>query len=123
MIVTESEAKEKWCPFSRVAFPAGESANRVSDVRLSMSGPDGEYFQRWQKDTHCIGSRCMAWRAQQRTIEDDFTVSPPHRSVTDTGYCGLSGEPKWPRIVQTEKRSEPEASRHAPYRGINHEIE
>lgn len=52
MIVPEYEAKELWCPLTKT-----------------------------EKDSCCIGSRCMMWRA----IEDD--------SDLDKGYCGLAGKP------------------------------
>jgi len=64
MIVTEEQAKNKWCPMSRVA---------------DISDGDGEYipvgYNRWSNGdislgSYCIGSECMAW-------------------VEYEGYCGL----------------------------------
>jgi hypothetical protein len=67
--MTEDQAREKWCPFARVAA-ADYSSNKGSggDIR------PGAY---------CIASRCMAWRWDLDTV-----ATEPHE-----GYCGLAGEP------------------------------
>ncbi len=59
MIVTEEEAKTKWCPLSRALMQLTDpntkvlleatSANRIAEIPTSSPY------------TSCIGSRCMAW--------------------------------------------------------------
>lgn len=73
--MTESDAKTKWCPFTRV----GEQASGAAENR-----PDGSY--------QCIASACMAWRGL-----NDLTVVDPKadRHVTlRQGFCGLAGAPQ-----------------------------
>jgi len=60
-VLTEHDARTKWCPFARVALHAGDggaSANRhPSDGSTSPS-----FRPVIEEETRCIGSRCMAWR-------------------------------------------------------------
>lgn len=57
-MMTESEAKQRWCPHVRHAVslsrehPAGATANRDS----------GEHYG--CGDNRCIASECMAWRTE-----------------------------------------------------------
>lgn len=67
MIVSESMAREKWCPFARVfidTIHTGYSSNRddVSDAT----------------HTHCLGPKCMAWVPCEG----------------GRGYCGLVYKPE-----------------------------
>lgn len=73
MIVTETEAFEKWCPFARADITARE---RVEDGK---PGPNS---------SRCIGSRCMAWRAAEPRIE--FAEGSPFSVAR--GFCGLAGK-------------------------------
>lgn len=67
MTLTEEEAKTKWCPFARFAFPNGSSANRDDHPRC-------------QEHTRCIASACMAWRNEH----GDWSGKEPR------GFCGLA---------------------------------
>jgi len=71
----ESEAKTKWCPFSRLAaFGASGGWNRRDDGLIAAGN-------------HCIGSACMAWRWDLiDTFDGDGSYEP---SDTD-GSCGLA---------------------------------
>ena len=76
-MMTEEEARKRWCPFVRYAtrddggdYP--ERAHVVTGNRfLHKPGPGL---------TNCIASGCMAWR---------WTGFPAER----LGYCGLAGKP------------------------------
>ena len=69
-VMTEDEAKKRWCPDARVELAA---SNRIpSDSLVKMPG------------TLCMGSQCMAWR-WDRTF-----VTPVEPTV---GYCGRAGRP------------------------------
>ena len=67
MAITEADAKKKWCPFGRVN-QEGIVVNRYSNGDPAAS-------------SHCLGSKCMAWRWQVLSTEDN----PRH------GFCGLAG--------------------------------
>lgn len=85
MIVTEKEAREKWCPFSRLANPARASTfNRVAGTDLD-SGP------MIAAAVCCIASQCMAWRF----VEEVEEAEGSRFTVRKRGYCGLalSGTP------------------------------
>lgn len=67
--LTEEQAVEKWCPQARLG-EVGASYNRT--------GPAA--------NLQCIGSACMMWRWQVRTLD----TKP---AWGDIGYCGLAGNP------------------------------
>lgn len=77
--MTEQEAETKWCPHSRKYHSGGGSYNRSKD----STTPGG---------THCIGSRCMAWRWVKDPLIEFVTNGKPVPDYTgEHGYCGLSG--------------------------------
>jgi hypothetical protein len=67
-VVTEEEAKGKWCPHVRIMM--GGAANSVAVNRGSSV-------------VRCIGSECMAWR----------WVKGSEKASVGRGYCGLAGRP------------------------------
>ena len=86
-MMTEEQAKTKWCPLVR-NFPDGHNADGLRRIELSA----------------CIGSKCMAWRnADQVGIGPNGEERKPvsaSRSVRyadvgtkwiDRGYCGAFG--------------------------------
>ena len=105
-MMTEEEAKTKWCPLSRCA---GEINGHVVGGANRLGEP-------WQcspfvQQTMCIGSACMAWRAvtqwetkigeRDQKPEGDgwewdtFSDDRWERQVpTGKGYCGLAGRPE-----------------------------
>lgn len=79
-MMTEEEARTKWCPMARVVGsvdmhdgpPIG--GNRVGHPwRLSP----------FEEQCRCIASECMAWRS----------VMDMRDASSDHGYCGLAGRP------------------------------
>lgn len=79
MLLTEEQAKEKWCPNTRVSSPHGTW--NVSIRRESVP------------HTRCIASQCMAWRFYVEPIYGDAGGYMGQRQ-TDKGYCGAFGVPK-----------------------------
>ncbi len=63
MILTEEEARTKWCPHDKT-----------------------ERYNNFAAHNRCIASDCMAWRWAKPIDEFDGTV-------VRTGYCGLAGKP------------------------------
>lgn len=109
MILTEEEARTKWCPEARVAIDAQgySAANRFGDDGKSYLG----------SQTFCIGSACMAWRWEgdwsdqkihPNTLEawakygwvkvddpfegDDGTITVRYAGRR-VGFCGKAGKP------------------------------
>ena len=118
MVLTEEQAREKWCPFVRtMAVTEGNVAasgfNRVAQL------PDTNGVM----SATCIGSACMAWRKMPDDFDrvfvpalaDAWGPSPGPEWVLsatahasdrngpgqywakrrdDRGYCGLAGRPE-----------------------------
>lgn len=84
MILTEDEAKTKWCPEARVFKSAGAPMNRSAAAN------------RWTDDGEapvkcvCVGSDCMAWRTFQGIRPADQKIIEPRDGY---GYCGKAGKP------------------------------
>lgn len=80
-MMTEDQAAQGWCPFTRV----GEQASGAAENR-----PDGSY--------NCIASRCMAWRVSGQKYLDQGKLYDRDNTGRgrwiDLGYCGLAGAPK-----------------------------
>lgn len=109
-MLTEEEAKTKWCPYSRVIVAktsTGTQAtvdrlqaacNRIDNGPATWAAPDASC---------CIGRACMAWRWFDGVSDDGTTIhrAPTHmrrrepepkegRPMSErTGYCGLVGKP------------------------------
>lgn len=71
MLMTEQEAKTKWCPMARVEILGeGCSANRLPDYESL----NGEMVR--DASANCLGSGCMVWC---------------NGHASGKGYCGLAG--------------------------------
>lgn len=73
--MTEDRAKEKWCPFSRVALDEGMAANRTASM-----GRGG--YADIAEETRCLASGCMAWR---------WSTIVARAPILSEGHCGLAG--------------------------------
>lgn len=98
MIMTEQEARDKWCPMSRSFGPHGSSGNRNLDGSV-------------QKADHCLGTGCPMWRWMMALMqieahepregwehvygEDrEYWLEPPAEAMKRRrGFCGLAGVP------------------------------
>ena len=69
-MVTEDEARQKWCPMVRV---------QVHSVKGSINR---DFYDDPHLSTTCVASACMMWR-------EGPTMVKPVR-----GYCGLAGADK-----------------------------
>jgi len=72
--MTETDAQQKWCPFSRVADEAW-SNNVGNNVVVVVNRP---FNSGYVKGMHCIGSDCMLWAWVQE--------------VGGNGYCSLAND-------------------------------
>lgn len=80
-MMTESEAKQRWCPFVRFkSRDSGSAPAHNRDAMLPEFGVGDPGFA-------CIGSRCMAWHtASAKQDKED----PGHIEVK--GRCGAFSE-------------------------------
>lgn len=91
MILTEEEAKQRWCPQARSVgsvLDAGNT-NRIH-AGYNRDHPSGNM-------PACIASSCLFWRwAEEKKIRDidlvtsDVVDLPPRR-----GFCGIAGKPEF----------------------------
>ncbi len=113
-MMTEDEAKTKWCPQYQVATSGGDvSSTFETDNRPEEHEQIGE--KEWRRTgfmhpmARCIGSACMAWRLGSEAFEraTGKTVRNPLERIhqgakasdfdlrwSNTGYCGLAGRPE-----------------------------
>lgn len=77
MLLTEKDAKTKWCPFALSAIRRYEDSATAVNRRIGSGKPD--------VDCLCIAADCMMWRAVA-VLKDGETVK--------MGYCGLAGKPE-----------------------------
>jgi hypothetical protein len=71
--MTEDEAKTKWCPFVQ------RSVAREGGGGITISSRGATYDDDHKKMPRCIASACMAWRGRV--------------NYSNSGYCGLAGQP------------------------------
>ena len=67
MLLTEEEAKTKWCPF----VPPVRGDNELINPLNRFGAP-------------CIASQCMAWRWEE--------IIAHANDYTKKGFCGLAGK-------------------------------
>lgn len=74
--MTDAEAREKWCPFSRIGDVSqeGETAAAINRNTGHLVSRDLYFAKEPPASCRCIASDCMAWRA-----------------FRNNGYCGLAG--------------------------------
>lgn len=82
MLLTEAEAKSRWCPMVRQADP--QDNFRFAANRGKASGA-----------ALCIASGCAMWRWKTELIQPAGTTSKfdLRYAATDKGFCGLAGAP------------------------------
>lgn len=75
-MITEKEAKKRWCPHARVMVDQDVEVSVNRSVRGGEPDPD----------CLCLASDCMAWRWESYRKLDD-------REGDRRGYCGAFGIP------------------------------
>ena len=92
--MTETEARTKWCPLSRVA-----AADGLGMIRENKPAHNRAYAimddQRIDiASCNCIASGCMFWRTQEIVTVPDNQNRDPRGAVVLTrtdGWCGVAG--------------------------------
>ena len=85
--MTEDEARQKWCPFARVAMISSSDIECPPCNRLAIDGVSG--LEKNPAGARCIASDCMAWR-QYADIPADSPYYDPELGLG--GHCGLAGK-------------------------------
>lgn len=95
-MVTEEEAKKKWCPMVRCAG--------IDDDDEAVRGAGNcDVLSRNPEDCRCIASDCMAWRwsgpqEYERPIQNE---KPGGDGWEENGFCEYANgrEKKWKRPI------------------------
>jgi hypothetical protein len=88
--MTEDEAKERWCPFSRLG---SSSSPGFGGMNRDVNEENGDSL----RHTRCLASACAVWRETEAA--DFVTLKAINREgyerspVPAKGYCGLAGSP------------------------------
>lgn len=85
--MTEDEAKQRWCPFTRAT---------ATDIEWHSNRPSFADTDKNPFDT-CLGTSCMAWRWRGWFLaeaRDVHATPPPTEQSVRLGYCGLAGSPQ-----------------------------
>lgn len=112
-MLTEDEAKAKWCPLARTLHFDGKN---VSSPHNRVYRADYNVVQSDMPGCNCIASACMAWRTNSNFSEDQTiraADAPAWEKVgwvvaeqleggmvrvqsrmKHSGYCGAFGNPK-----------------------------
>ena len=91
MLLTEEQAREKWCPHVRYL-----AVFKGAEEKIACGGP----YNRGAKDSglnmsRCIASDCMMWRWDEKIRTHMWHWDEKKRGVVARrGYCGLAGDPK-----------------------------
>lgn len=103
MILFESEAMSRWCPFAQVGTVLHVPRPGLTpDRTVGASGNRGTTMRRPLDATYCIGSQCMAWRWMLNLREELSTNALGETDKKNIyiaaddpprGFCGLAGHP------------------------------
>ncbi len=87
VMLTEEQAREKWCPSAQVIMRPVEEIHGQKVVMLDCISANRIEGGEAAHGTKCIASDCMAWRW------GDPTNPRPEDRAQWGGYCGLAGSP------------------------------
>lgn len=87
MIVTEEEARTKWCPHARVQVHQS-AVNREMDYRDDLQ-PRCRVVP--ARGCLCVASNCMAWKWMRYHSPEELEARKAHGLAVEVpkGYCGL----------------------------------
>ncbi len=97
-MITEAEARTKWCPFVRVREPDHYSGFNDSTIGTAVNRAAPKSRELVNQSLLCVASECMAWRWHEKYTthahDDGQDIYPRARDETPThGWCGLAGSP------------------------------
>lgn len=96
MLMTEEQARTKWCPMGRLVtgtVPGDGTSSHNSHQATYNRVVDGAAYA-FPKGGACMGSNCAAWQ-WKRVRDDDGGPDGGAVILTETfGYCGAFGKPE-----------------------------
>lgn len=87
MLMTEQEARTKWCPKYQVC---GEDGDNRPEAHQMENGKWVRIPGSIASSACCITSGCMAWRSESKLVNP----GRPDAHWTEVGYCGAFGRPE-----------------------------
>jgi hypothetical protein len=96
VVLTEVQARGRWCPFSRAAMATAEGVLIHGLPAANRWQTDGKGDNLLPAGSMCIASACMAWRKRVSASDRDLRDSDDERigKFEAGGYCGLAGRPE-----------------------------
>lgn len=102
MLLTEEQARTKWCPMVRVLHYVNlsDDANAVSvnrglslEEHASVCKAEENHDEKLPHSCRCVASDCMMWRSSPSLTINNPTRQPGAGQTIDRsrGYCGLAG--------------------------------
>lgn len=102
MLLTEPEAKQKWCPHYR---STGDCDNRQMTLPGVFCIASACMAWRWQSDgslnkptrvhPSVLATHWQGWRVTDPTPDaNGFVEISPPASKAERGYCGIAGKPE-----------------------------
>ena len=88
--MTEDEARQKWCPFARVAMISSSDIECPPCNRLAIDGVSG--LEKNPAGARCIASDCMAWRWHTSPAQAVEINARGNAGAKAHGVCGLAGK-------------------------------
>ena len=115
MLLTESEAKARWCPHARIPLYAASPADEESPASANrpMPGTSAYASNATQDATRCIASGCMAWRFAQmepprfvvRELDPVEMASWQRERAGEAGYLEVTArDPQEPVAIEAVTR-------------------
>ena len=88
MILTEEEAKTKWCPMARYGELHGPEQGAAAAFNYNRT--DVPNAPPIPNTCRCIASECMAWKWE--TAGEDMGRQHNNPGAERHGYCGLTSK-------------------------------
>lgn len=88
-LLTEDEARQKWCPFARVV--PSDASGKVWDG--APAGWNRKGLLANPQPARCLASECTAWRWRDKAGLSP-SGEPNYYPGEWKGFCGLAGRPE-----------------------------
>ena len=94
MILTEEQARTKWCPAARFGEVFGPDQGTAAALAYNRSGVNKEMVI--PRTCRCIASECMMWQwandENGEPLYNKKSLGGGHFDNAPMGYCGLTSK-------------------------------